>query len=128
MENCCDKLPRWQLLWPDGDNAGQLIAWTEQTCRWKLKIVKRSNQAAGFTALLRRWVVECTISWVNNHRRLSKDYECWPETSQALIHLSMINVVTQTTYQPRTHRGRPQTIRGFTSTTQLSAGPLKMPD
>ena len=93
LENCRDKLPRLQLVWADGGYAGKLIAWTDETCHWKLEIVKRSDKAEGFTVLPRRWVVERTISWVNNERRLSKDYECWPETSEAMIHLSMINVM-----------------------------------
>ena len=109
LRACRDRLPRLQLLWADGGYAGQLIAWTEQTCHWKLEIVKRSDKAEGFTVLSRRWVVERTISWVNNDRRLSKDYECWPETSEAIIHLSMINVMLKRlTSQPLTEAARRQ--------------------
>ena len=109
LRACRDRLPRLQLLWADGGYAGQLIAWTEQTCHWKLEIVKRSDKAEGFTVLPRRWVVERTISWVNNDRRLSKDYECWPETSEAIIHLSMINVMLKRlTSQPLTEAARRQ--------------------
>lgn len=109
LRACRDRLPRLQLVWADGGYAGQLIAWTEQTCHWKLEIVKRSDKAEGFTVLPRRWVVERTISWVNNDRRLSKDYECWPETSEAIIHLSMINVMLKRlTSQPLTEAARRQ--------------------
>ena len=109
LRACRDRLPGLQLLWADGGYAGQLIAWTEQTCHWKLEIVKRSDKAEGFTVLPRRWVVERTISWVNNDRRLSKDYECWPETSEAIIHLSMINVMLKRlTSQPLTKAARRQ--------------------
>ena len=88
---------------------GKLIAWTEQTCHWKLKIVKRSDKAVGFTVLPRRWVVERTISWVNNGRRLSKDYEYWPETSEALIHVGMIDVMLKRlTGRPLTEAARRQ--------------------
>ena len=67
------------------------------------------KKAAGFTVLPRHWVVERTISWVNNDRRLSKDYECWPETSEAIIHLSMINVMLKRlTSQPLTEAARRQ--------------------
>lgn len=90
---CQHTLSRLQLIWADGGYAGQLVNWTDQTCHWKLEIVKRSDHTPGFAVLPRRWVVERTISWVNNHRRLSKDYECWPDTSEALIHLAMIDVM-----------------------------------
>ena len=67
------------------------------------------NKAAGFTVLLRRWVVERTISWINNDRRLRKDCEDWPETSEAIIHLSMINVMLKRlTSQPLTEAARRQ--------------------
>ena len=90
---CRHTLSRLQLIWADGGYVGQLVNWTDQTCHWKLEIVKRSDQTTGFVVLPRRWVVERTISWVNNHRRLSKDYECWPDTSEALIQRAMIDVM-----------------------------------
>ena len=109
LEKCRERLPRLQLIWADGGYAGKLIAWTEQTCHWKLEIVKRSDKAEGFTVLPRRWVVERTISWVNNGRRLSKDYEYWSETSEALIHVSMIDVMLKRlTSRPLTEAARRQ--------------------
>ncbi len=109
LEKCRERLPRRQLLWADGGYAGKLLAWTEQTCHWKLEIVKRSDKAEGFTVLPRRWVVERTISWVNNGRRLGKDYEYWLETSEALIHVGMIEVLLKRlTGHPLTEAARRQ--------------------
>jgi putative transposase len=34
-------------------------------------------------------VVERTFGWLNNYRRLSKDYEELPNTSESLIYLAM---------------------------------------
>jgi putative transposase len=85
--------PRLHLLWADGGYAGQLIDWVGQVCGWVLEIVKRNDQAKGWVWLPRRWVVERTFSWLTNYRRLSKDYEYWPETSEAMIHLAMIHVM-----------------------------------
>ena len=82
---------------------------TVVSCHWKLEIVKRSDKTEGFTVLPRRWVVERTISWVNNGRRLSKDYGYWPETSEALIHVRMIDVILQRlTSRPLTQAKRRQ--------------------
>ena len=33
--------------------------------RVKIEIVKRSDQAKGFVMLLKRWIVERTIAWLN---------------------------------------------------------------
>ena len=44
-----------------------------------------------FTVLKRRWVVERTFAWLDTYRRLSKDYKCLAESSEAMIRLAMIN-------------------------------------
>jgi putative transposase len=37
----------------------------------------------------RRWVVERTFAWLVTYRRLSKDDEELPETSEALMYIAM---------------------------------------
>ena len=49
----------------------------------KAYIVKRPEGRKGFVALPKRWVVERTFAWLGRCRRLSKDYEALPETSEA---------------------------------------------
>ena len=39
--------------------------------------------------LPKRWVVERTFSWLSQNRRLSKDYERLPESSEAFIYAAM---------------------------------------
>ena len=85
--------PRMQHVWADGGYAGKLIAWVFGLCQWALEIVKRSDDVKGFKLLPRRWVVERTFSWLSNYRRLSKHYEYWDETAEALIQVAMIHVM-----------------------------------
>lgn len=40
-----------------------------------------------------RWVVERTFAWFANYRRLSKDYERKPQTSEAMIQAAMIQML-----------------------------------
>ena len=62
-------------------------------CQWVLEIVKRNDDVKGFKHLPKRWVVERTFSWLSNCRRLSKHYEYWNETSEAMIHVAMIQLM-----------------------------------
>jgi hypothetical protein len=39
--------------------------------------------------LPKRWVVERTFSWLSQNRRMSKDYERLPESSEAFIYVAM---------------------------------------
>jgi len=43
----------------------------------------------GFRVLPRRWVVERTFSWIDQNRRMSKDYERLTETGEAFIYVAM---------------------------------------
>lgn len=90
-----DRFPRLRLIWADGGYRGQLVSWVEQVFQWTLEIVKRNDDLAGFTVLPRRWVVERTFAWLGRYRRLSKDYEELPESSEAMITLAMINLMSR---------------------------------
>jgi putative transposase len=85
--------PRTERAWADGGYAGKLIAWVGSLRRWVLEIVRRNDDVKGFKLLPRRWVVERTFSWLSNYRRLSKHYEYWDETGEAMIHLAMIHLM-----------------------------------
>ncbi len=47
------------------------------------------EKPAGFVVIPRRWVVERTFAWLGQARRLSKDYERLPATSEAMIYVAM---------------------------------------
>jgi putative transposase len=87
------KFPRLQLIWVDGGYAGKLIDWTKRLCNWMLEVVKRVDDVKGFQVLPHRWVVERTFGWLNRYRRLSKDYEGLPETSESMIYAAMSHLM-----------------------------------
>src|SRR5215204_5863254 len=49
----------------------------------------------GFKVLPRRWVVERTFLWIDQNRRMSKDYERLPESSEAFIYLAMTRLMVR---------------------------------
>ncbi|TQF06412.1 IS5 family transposase [Kitasatospora acidiphila] len=60
-----------------------------------VEIVQRDPATRGFVVQPRRWVVERTLGWLMNHRRLVRDYEALPARSEAMIHVAMINLMTR---------------------------------
>lgn len=87
------RFPRLKLIWADGGYTGELVEWVRALGNWLLDIVKRPKDARGFVLLPRRWVVERTFAWLGRCRRLSKDYEALPETSEAMVHIAMIQLM-----------------------------------
>ena len=84
---------RLKLIWADGGYAGKLIEWTASFGNWVLEIVKRSDDVVGFAVLPKRWIVERTFGWIGRYRRMSKDYEMLPASSEAMILITMINLM-----------------------------------
>jgi len=83
-------------IWADSGYAGALVNWVRNLRsrnRIDLEIVKRTDEMQGFVVLPRRWVVERTFGWISFHRRLSKDYEYLPATSETFIYISMIRLM-----------------------------------
>jgi putative transposase len=95
LEKLQGHFKRLILIWADGGYAGQLIAWVKEALGVTLEIVKRSDDIKGFAVLPKRWIVERTFGWFNRYRRLSKDYEYRTESSEAMIYLAMIHLMTR---------------------------------
>jgi len=85
------RFPRLGVIWADGGYAGTLLVWALAVCGFVLEVVKRSDRAAGFVVLPKRWIVERTFAWLGRSRRLSKDYEALPETSETWIYVAMLH-------------------------------------
>ena len=84
--------PRLLKIWADAIYRGPLVTWAQEQ-GWQLEIVERPKGQKGFVTLPRRWVVERTFAWLGLCRRLSKDYEALPESSEAWVRLAMIGLM-----------------------------------
>jgi putative transposase len=85
--------PLLTLILADGGYRGELIAWVKAKLGMELEIVKRNDDVKGFEVLPWRWIVERTLAWISRSRRMSKDYERFPKTTESWIHLAMISLM-----------------------------------
>lgn len=92
LEKLRFKYPRLKIIYADGGYAGKLITYVAETFNWVLSIIKR-NEEKKFVVLPKRWIVERTFAWLDNHRRLAKDYERLNSTSMAMVQLAMIRTM-----------------------------------
>ena len=85
-----------KVIWIDSTFAGKdFIAQIERDFGWKLEHLKRTDDQPGFTVIPKRWVVERTYSWFGHYRRLSKDYEFLPTTSEVMIFAAMVHLMVR---------------------------------
>lgn len=115
-------LPRFKHLWLDAGYKEGSPEWVRQFLGWSCEVVKHSwhglrgvwapkdavidweaIRPSGFHILPRRWVVERTIGWLGQNRRLSKDYEKLPSTSESVIYISMIRLMLRRLVKPSSH-------------------------
>ena len=82
-----------RCIWVDGTYRGSLLHWVADRFRFRLLPVLRPFGTKGFILLPKRWVVERTFAWLIMHRRLSRDFETLPETSEAFIYIAMIRIM-----------------------------------
>jgi putative transposase len=85
--------PRLAQIWADQGYAGALVEWVRQAYGWRLAIVAKPPDQIGFAVQPRRWVVERTFAWLGTYRRLSKDYEELPESSEAWVYAASIHLM-----------------------------------
>lgn len=91
-----EKFKRLRVIF--GDSAygrNGLPEWVKKTFGWVLQTVLRPVGVKGFVVLPKRWIVERTFAWLSRWRRHSKDYERNPGTSEAMIYISMIHLMSR---------------------------------
>src|SRR5215813_14401391 len=80
-------LPRLARVWADANyQAKALTQWIGANARWVLSVVRKRPGQTTFEVQKWRWIVERTFGWFGRYRRLSKDYEHNPKSSEAWIY------------------------------------------
>lgn len=90
------KFRRLKVIFADSAYARDgLVETVKQGFGWILQTVLRPVGIKGFVVLPKRWIVERTFAWISRCRRHSKDYERNPETSEAMVLITMINLMSR---------------------------------
>ena len=90
----------------DSGYTGTLIDWVKAHLGWTTEIVPKpdpwvllngelvrvSGPKGGFQVQRHRWKVERTIGWLIRYRRLARDYEGLPSSSEAFIQVASIRL------------------------------------
>ena len=89
-------------IWADGAyNSAALIEWVKQHFGCIIEVVKKNEIVQGFHVLPRRWVVERTFAWLGRYRRLNRDYERKPTSSEGHVYLASIRLMLRRIHKER---------------------------
>jgi transposase len=87
------RINRLHTIWVDGGFTGEtFMMWVMDLCHWVVQVVLRPQERKGLVLLPKRWVVERTFGWLSWCRRLNRDHEGLPETSETWIYVAMIRI------------------------------------
>lgn len=92
LEERPELLERVEVMWVDAGYSGDKFA----LAIWLMiqaHVEVMHRQKSQFEVLPKRWVVERTFGWLNQYRRLSKDYERLTEMSEAAIYAVMTRIM-----------------------------------
>jgi putative transposase len=90
------RFTRLVTLFADAGYRSQPLAdWLRTLGGWTLEIVRGVTGQNGIRIEPKRWIVERTFGWLNRYRRLSKDYEAHPETSEVMILIAMTHLMAR---------------------------------
>jgi putative transposase len=90
-----ERFPRMESIYADSKyhNHALYDLLIEEGPSYELKVVAREKDAQGFVVLPKRWVVERTLGWLMNYRRLVRDVEKTTPSSEARVKIAMIQIL-----------------------------------
>lgn len=106
LQDLTGRFPRLRHLFADSAYTGPLVAWVKELLGWDVEIVPKPECWAlkggelvrlpgpkgGFQVQHHRWKIERTLGWLIRYRRLARDYEGSPSSSEALIQIASIRL------------------------------------
>jgi putative transposase len=90
LEGAVDKYHSLEAFSGDAGYCGTSVNFTSETLGMTLHISKKIE--GKWAILPKRWVVERTFAWLGKFRRLSKDFEILPATSENMIRIAMLKI------------------------------------
>ena len=90
LDRCKEKYPSIQAFSGDAGYRGTAVKFVSETLGIALHISMRIKD--GWAVLPKRWVVERIFAWLNNFRRLAKDFEKLTGTSENVIRIAMMKI------------------------------------
>lgn len=91
FDRLLDKFPQISGYSADAGYRGTAVDFVTRELGLKLDISQRISDQ--WAILPKRWIVERTLAWIGNFRRMAKDFEILTATAENFIRIAMIKIV-----------------------------------
>ena len=83
------RLDTVKKIWAEGGYSGaERMEWVKKQFDGVLEVVEKKKTGPGFQVVPRRWVVERTCAGRSRYRRLNRDYERNPKSSESRVYVA----------------------------------------
>ena len=83
-----------KIILADGGYRGEIIDQVKSQFGYLIQVIMRKdNQRSDFKPISKRWIIERTFSWLDNDRRLCRNFELLMENSENMVKLSVIKLL-----------------------------------
>ena len=93
IKNLSENIYGIKTIYADCGYRGTLIEMAKDKYKYMLKISPKIKDTSTEKVSPKRWIIERTFAWLENFRRLSKDFEYLLESSQAMLYLASIKLL-----------------------------------
>jgi len=83
-----------KIILADGGYRGEIIEEVKNKFGYVINVITRNDEKKReFKPISKRWIIERTFSWLDNDRRLCRNYELLMENSENMVKLSAIKLL-----------------------------------
>lgn len=88
-ELCCNL----KVILADAGYRGEVADKIKKTFGYMLEVIVSGDNSKGFKPTGKRWIVERTFSWLDNYRRLCRNYELMFDSAEEMVKLAVIKML-----------------------------------
>ncbi len=90
LDRLCHKF-KIKKVWADNTYRGEFVTYAEEKYDCIVEIKNKTEK--GFKPIKKRWVVERTFAWLTRNRRLAREYEKTPRSSETMVYIASSRLI-----------------------------------
>lgn len=84
-----------KVILADGEYRGEVFENIKTKFGYCIQVVVSAYKEQGFRPIHKRWIVERTFSWMDNNRRLCRNYELTFDSAEEMVKIAAISIIEE---------------------------------